>query len=224
MYNNDDFNRFGLFNDEFYKRVRKMFDFDGFMNFDNFDELFNRQIDMNDPNVEKKGYSVSYKFGTGMDKPEYKIEGDLTEEEVEQIKNNIENLNFNFGFNLKPSSIRNDTNQLDFKEVSKRMENETTADEDIQPKYTKKQNKPIEEPFHELYEEENETVIIVELPGIEKENINISIDPDNSKGLIVHAEGTYVDYEARINLNRNFKMENVKGKSKNGIFQITISK
>ena len=92
MYNNDDFNRFGLFNDEFYKRVRKMFDFDGFMNFDNFDELFNRQIDMNDPNVEKKGYSVSYKFGTGMDKPEYKIEGDLTEEEVAQIKNNIETL------------------------------------------------------------------------------------------------------------------------------------
>ena len=99
MYNNDDFNRFGLFNDEFYKRVRKMFDFDGFMNFDNFDELLNRQIDMNDRMLKRKDIRYIQVWEPEWINRNTRLKEIITrEEEVEQIKNNIENLNFNFGF------------------------------------------------------------------------------------------------------------------------------
>ena len=83
MFGNDDFDGFEGFDKAFMKKIQDLFNFNGFINSDSFNEMFPESDDKNNP---MKGYSISYRFGTGMDKPEFQIKGNLSEEETNKIK------------------------------------------------------------------------------------------------------------------------------------------
>ncbi len=239
MFENDGFDGFDEFNKEMMKKLNDMFNFNGFINFDNVNDLFN---DQEDPNNPMKGYSISYRFGTGMDKPEFDIKGNISEEEMKKIKEQLEKMNVNFGFHFMPGmSQQKDVNVIDFKEVNELLEKEEDPFEKVQKtkiksqnkprneneeKSTnaKKSNKPVEEPYTDVIETEDEIKIILELPGIEKKDIQIAVDKEDNRTIVIRAESNRVVYEKAVKLNREINLKMLKGKSNNGIFQITIPK
>lgn len=239
MFENDGFDGFDEFNKEIMKKLQDMFNFNGFINFDNFNDMFN---DSEDPNNPNKGYSISYRFGTGMDKPEFEIKGNLSEEEMNRIREQLEKMNINFGFNFIPAmSQPKDAKVIDFKEVNDLLEKEENPFDAAKKSGSESRNKadnkkaersmkinrsekPIEEPYTDVIETENEIKIILELPGVDKKDVQIALDKDDKRTLIIRAETNRVIYEKAVKLSKEINLKKLKGKSTNGIFQITISK
>ncbi len=161
---------------------------------------------------------------------------------MNKIKEQLEKMNINFGFNFMPVMNQSkDAKVIDFKEVNDLFEKEENPFEisrnsriDSQNKASnkkaektmnpKKSNKPIEEPFTDVIETENEIKIILELPGVDKNDIKISVDKDDNHTLVIQAETNRVIYEKTVKLSKEINLKKLKGKSNNGIFQITISK
>jgi len=222
----DDF--FENFRKAMKKRMDDFFNMDSFFNFDtDFDKEFEemeKSIEKtnekfkNDPNV--KHYSISYKYGTGMDKPEWKISGNLSEEEMNKLDDNIQKGNFNFGLNFTFPRMRAE-DVLDFKEIAEQPK----ADNHTIKKLEKpKEKKEKVEPYADLIENDNDYTIVLEMPGVSQKDVKIELDEKNSKQLTVQAETHRCIYKKIFKFKVPIKIDNMKISANNGIIQIVIYK
>ncbi len=77
------------------------------------------------------------------------------------------------------------------------------------------------EPLVEVYEEKDKVTIVAELPGVEKDDIDVRV---RDRKLIIKAEGKERKYYKEIELPEDVKPETAKAKYKNGVLEITIEK
>lgn len=75
------------------------------------------------------------------------------------------------------------------------------------------------EPLTDVTEDDNNIYITVELPGIEKENIDLQI---NEESVIVDVNIPERKYHKEVNLPDKVKIEEAKASYKNGILDITL--
>lgn len=223
----DDF--FENFRKAMKKRMDDFFNIDSFFNFNKefekeFEEMENdfeksKEKYKDDPNV--KHYSISYKYGTGMDKPEWKISGNLSEDEMNKLVENIQKGNFNFGLNFTfPRMKEHDV--LDFKEVAEQQPKHVS--ESIKKLEKPKEKKEKIEPYFDFIENENDYTIVLEMPGIHHKDLQLQLDKKNNKELTVKAETHRCIYKKTFKFKKPIKMDNIKTSSNNGIVQIVIYK
>ncbi len=209
------------------KRMDEFFNMDSFFNFDkDFDKEFeemeksmnkSKEKFKNDPNV--KHYSISYKYGTGMDKPEWKISGNLSDEEMNKLVENIQKGNFNFGLNFSFPRMRNE-DVLDFKEIAEPK----SEDEFIKKLEKPKEKKEKVEPYADFVQNENDYTIVLEMPGVSQKDVKVELDEKNHKELTVHAETHRCIYKKTFKFKTPIKVDNMKITANNGIIQIVIYK
>lgn len=75
------------------------------------------------------------------------------------------------------------------------------------------------DPMVDLFEEEEEIRIIIEIPGVEREDIQIKVE--DSLFLLKAARGDY-KYKKEIILSRPVQKESVSSKYKNGLLTVTL--
>lgn len=222
----DDF--FENFRKAMKKRMEDFFNMDSFFNFDrDFDKEFEEMEKSfekanekykNDPNV--KHYSISYRYGTGMDKPEWKISGNLSEEEMNKLVENIQKGNFNFGLNFTFPRMRNE-DVLDFKEIAEQPKSNM---ETIKKLEKPKEKKEKVEPYADFIENDNDYTIVLEMPGVSQNDVKIEVDEKNNKQLNVRAETHRCIYKKSFKFKTPIKIDNIKISANNGIIQIIIYK
>jgi len=201
----DDYNE----NDDFFEKIRKFFKFKTDM-FD-IDLLFLPESSLdpnqNPKNKNVKGFKVSYHFEPGMDEPEVKIEGDLDNKKLQDYLKNLNVSDFSPVGNL----VKSDKKRIiDVKNL--RLNS---------PEMSEASN--IIEPFTELNTFDDYIEIIMELPGIEKGHVILSINEDATK-LKVSAESGFRKYLKEIKLPFQSSLENYNLEVNNGIAIITIKK
>ncbi|MCL4435137.1 MAG: Hsp20/alpha crystallin family protein [Thaumarchaeota archaeon] len=76
------------------------------------------------------------------------------------------------------------------------------------------------EPLVDVLDEKDQVRIIAELPGVEKENINLHLE---DKSLVISVE-TPRKYYKKVELPTEVKAESIKANYKNGILEISIKK
>jgi HSP20 family protein len=95
----------------------------------------------------------------------------------------------------------------------------------------------LEEPLTDVYEVNNEVVIVVDLPGVEKENININATEDAveinaelkkvekvEKPSYIKQERKYERFYRKITLPVKVKPEYAKSRYENGVLEIRLPK
>lgn len=201
----DDYNE----NDDFFEKIRKFFKFKTDM-FD-IDLLFLPESSLdpnqNPKNKNVKGFKVSYHFEPGMDEPEVKIEGDLDNKKLQDYLKNLNVSDFSPVGNL----VKSDKTRII--DVKKLRLNSPEMSEDSN----------IIEPFTELNNFDGYIEIIMELPGIEKGHVILSINEDATK-LKVSAESDFRKYLKEIKLPFQSSLENYNLEVNNGIAIITLKK
>ena len=153
--------------DDLFDKMKKHFNFDS----DMFDMDFflmpeGSNFNPNDIKEEelKKGYKISYHFEKGMDKPEINIEGDLDNEKLNEYlkKFNINKLPHGHQYDQLPNSTSIDVGDLS-----------------LEPYEADPEEKPLVfEPFAETNDFDNFSEVIIEAPGIEREDVIITFSND----------------------------------------------
>lgn len=167
-------------------------------NFDNFRDQ--------DPNL--KAFKVSYHFESGMDKPEIKIEGDIDEKKMHEYLKKI-NMQQNPRFKLG----RKDQNQR--KEIDASIFSLVPCDEE--------EENCSYEPYSEIYYLEDDIEIILEVPGVEKGHVILSLSNDGRKLKII-AKNPNRNFEKEIKLPFKSSLEGHIMDINNGIASIIIKK
>ena len=148
-------------------------------------------------NPQSKSYSISYRFGTDMDKPEIKVNGDIDEESIRNMLSNFGPFSGMIGFKT-PAII-----------------------EPEKPK-TKKPTPGLdhEEPFTDILENDQGADVVLEMAGVVTEDIRIQHEDQK---IIITAATPYKKYRAEIKL--GFKpLPDPKILSNNGIITIEFRK
>lgn len=186
--------------DEFLKNS-----FENFFDFIDFpEEDASRNFEAGNESENKtKRYSISYKFGTGMDKPEIRVNGNLMD--IENFKELFENMP-QFGLN----SSENQKLALDARNLN------------ISDKETNSETQYIE-PFYEIFDDlnENSTGITLELPGVSIENIVISYYGDE---VVIIGESLDRIFRKELMLDFVADKDETEVWGKNGVFQIRFKK
>jgi len=226
-----------MVSDDFFENFRKamkkrMEDFFNMDSFFNFDKDFEKEFEEMEKDIEKsnekykddpnvKHYSISYRYGTGMDKPEWKISGNLSDEEMNKLVENIQKGNFNFGLNFTFPRFR-DQDVLDFKEVAEQQPK--SHSESIKKLEKPKGKKEKVEPYADFIENENDYTIVLEMPGVHHKDLNLELDEKTNQILTITAETHRCVYKKTFKFKRPIKMDSIKTSSNNGIVQIVIYK
>ena len=194
---------------DFFEEIKKFFKFKTDMFDIDFLFLPESSLDTNqNPKKENiKGFKVSYHFEPGMDKPEVKIEGDLDNNKLQDYLKNFNMSNFSPNGNLVKS---NKKSIIDVKNLRLNSP-EMTVDSNII------------EPFTELNNFDDYIEIIMELPGIEKGHIILSLNEDATI-LKVSAESDFRKYLKEIKIPFQSSLENYNLEVNNGIAIITLKK
>lgn len=82
-------------------------------------------------------------------------------------------------------------------------------------------SKEIIDPITHIFDEGDKIIIVVELPGIEEENVNLEIDGND---LSITAEGSEKHYYKKITLRHIPVLENISKNYHNSIYSIEIKK
>ncbi len=195
--------------DKFLDDIKKLFKFNS--KFFDADFFFIPESD-NDLDFNKKnarGFKVSYRYESGMDEPEIKIEGDIDEKKLREYlqKHNIEvDSRFNNIFNSKQIG------EIDASELS--LEPESGI-------YTTESR--VIEPYTEINDFDNSYEIIIEVPGINKDDINLSSNEFERK-ITFSARNDLKHYLKHIYLPFNISMENYNLEVNNGIATLKFRK
>ncbi|MFX0021866.1 MAG: hypothetical protein ACFE9S_06035 [Candidatus Hermodarchaeota archaeon] len=195
--------------DDIIDAIRKYFKIDS----DIFDVDFlfipesKNNINLEPKDNKAKGFKISYHFETGMNKPEFKIEGNIDDKKIRELLKNID--------------------LSKFPTLEKRFENKSIEEIDTD-QLSLDYNEPEEdltiiEPLTEINDYNGHSEIIFDIPGIKKEDVMITIREKGTK-LIFNAENTIRRYKKIISLpfktsNENFEME-----VKNGLAIINVKK
>jgi len=151
---------------------------------------------------KSKSYSISYKFGTGMDHPEIKVEGDATEEEVNRF---LQGVASNFG----STGISGDAMKL----LKPKFEGTEDESEPSNPDGAKT-------PFMDMQETKDGAILTLEMPGIGEKDVKVDF---KDYGLEVRAEGSHIKYRREITLEFKPKKD-AKITANNGIVTIELKR
>ncbi len=77
------------------------------------------------------------------------------------------------------------------------------------------------EPLIEMHEERDKVTIIAELPGVEKDDIDVRV---RDRKLVIRAEGKDRKYYKEIELPEDVKPETAKARYRNGVLEITVER
>ena len=149
-------------------------------------------------NDHSKSYSISYSFGTGMDKPNVKVGGNLPPEIKRALIKRIQESHNKFRNQSPPRSI------LQAKHPKKA---------EILPRESENEDSYEIEPIVDVFQEEDEVHVVMEMPGKTKEEIEISATPTE-----VSVNEYEIDLPARVNVDK------ATSRLKNGILEITLHK
>ena len=166
---------------------------------------------MKDPNLDPsksnmKGFRVSYHFEKGMDEPEIRIEGDIDEDKVMDYLNRMNAKNFSNFKRINKSVVKK---ELDFGKLSL----EPCDDEE----------ECSIEPYTEINEFEDCIQILLEVPGVEKGHIVLSLNQDGKK-LKIHAKNSMRSFEKGVKLPFKSSLNDHKLEVNNGIATIIFKK
>ncbi len=151
--------------EDIFDQFKKFFNFDSKL-FDMDFYIFPEMGKHLDPKKKhSKGYKVSYHFETGMDKPEIKIEGDIDEKELNKY---LKGINFRKDPRFK---ILKHPNRIELIDASKIALKPTEQEEESDNA----------EPITEINDFTDYTQIILEVPGIEKEDIKLNLNQEGNK-------------------------------------------
>jgi HSP20 family protein len=86
---------------------------------------------------------------------------------------------------------------------------------------------------YDVYEENGQVILSMEMPGVSKDNLNVKVDNDmlivHGKKSITHPEGEYLireirdsDYYHEFSIDETIDREKIEAAIKNGIVQITL--
>jgi len=197
--------------EDFIDRIKKYFKLDSDM-FD-VDFLFVPESEMNlkrNPNDDKvKGFKISYHFESGMDKPEIKIEGNL---EDKNIRDYLKNVDLSKAPKLHDLYNSQSKKEIDASKLS--LESSLKKEGDVGPY--------VLEPYVEICENERFCEILIEIPGMDKDNINIRIE-DKGRKLIFTAENEKRKYMKSVNLPFKSSETECEIEVNNGIAIIKVS-
>lgn len=166
---------------------------------------FDPNTTLRDENV--KGFKVTYHFEPGMDKPEIRIEGNFDEKKLQDYFKRLNISNFPQFRQLGQSGKKQ---AIDVGTLS------------LQPNI-KHEKSEVKEPYYEINFHEDFANIIMEVPGVEKGHILLSLSEDG-RNLKVSTEINFVDFEKKIRLPFESTMEDHVLEVNNGIVCITIRK
>ena len=79
----------------------------------------------------------------------------------------------------------------------------------------------IREPLVDIHEEEDHLLVLVELPGVDKEDVTLTLDGDR---LTLAAKRGKVNYSKEVQLPRKFSDEQMHWECKNGILQVQLKR
>ena len=171
--------------DDFIDKIKKYFKLDT----DRFDVdfLFIPESEVNShlkPEGKKiEGFKISYHFETGMEKPEIRIEGNIDEKKIQEY---LEGIDMSQHPHLKKLLRSNKFEEIDASELSLEA---NELDEDL----------PIIEPHTEINNTIDFTEIVLEIPGMNKEDVIINFSEGGNK-LIFNAENETRKYVKNIYL------------------------
>lgn len=195
--------------DDFIDEIKKHFN----LNTDIFDKDF-LFLPESDFNLEKKldnkkvkGFKISYHFETGMDKPEIKIEGNIDNKKIREFLKNTDLTKYpklKDMFNLKSNK------EIDASKLSLDYNEE---DKDVY----------FLEPCTEIYDNKDFTEIVLEIPGMDKDDVNISFSDDGTK-LTFNAENKNRKYIKSLQLPFKSSNEYYELEVNNGIAILKVSK
>ncbi|MHA1819702.1 MAG: Hsp20/alpha crystallin family protein [Promethearchaeota archaeon] len=219
------------------------FDLNDVMDFDLGDPI-------NQDNFKTHGTSISYKWMTGMDKPEIRINGkpispedlnkfgDLFNADVPNIKDMLKNLGMNnFGFPMFGPDHNGQIGrpiEVDLKEIAENMENQeeininkqapTRANLSSHGSPIKEPASEYEEPYGELTLNEKDIAeITIELPGVDQDRIIINY---LDKKVVIYGDPEFGNRTFKKSFNLKFSPDKSKTKieGRNGIYTIRFKK
>jgi HSP20 family molecular chaperone IbpA len=159
-----------------------------------------------DPRKKKlKRYKISYHFEKGMDKPEIKIEGDINEKELKRYLKGFE-----FGKDPRFKMVKhpNRNELIDATEIS------------LEPDDQKEESYTIE-PFTEIHDCATYSQIIIEVPGIQKEDIKLEVNDSGNK-IKISAHNQTRKYFKEVDLPFKTTQNNIEIDVNNGIATLKV--
>jgi len=198
----DDYNDFLERIKKFLKIDNGVFDVDFlFLPESNFDPNLNLQ------NKKVEGFKVTYHFESGMEKPEIKIEGDFDEKKLQEYFKKLNLSSYPQFRTLRKSGKRQgmDVGTLSLKPDFERED------------FLKK------EPYYELNIYDDYAEIVIELPGIEKGHIVLSLSEDGRK-LKILTKSNFQNFEKELHLSFESTLKDHVVEVNNGIVSIIMRK
>ena len=159
-----------------------------------------------------EGFKVSYHFETGMDKPEIKIEGDFDERKLHEYLKQF-NLDKNIPIKNDFPPVQEDVLDAGMLSLDNIHDEKYLFEEE--PSY-------ILEPETEINDFDYFTEIILEIPGIEEEDIFVSFNEDGSKITII-AQNEKRKYQKDISLPFKASENNYTLKVNNGLAILRVN-
>jgi len=207
---NDDYDDYEDFYADILEKFKKYFKINPDLSDVDFlfipEPIKNFDMDSQDPNI--KGFKVSYHFEPGMDKPEIRIEGDIDQKKMLEYLKGIK-MQQNPRFKL----MRKDQNQG--KEIDASMFSLAPCNEE-------EENCSLE-PYSEILYLEDGVEIILEVPGVEKGHLILSLSNDGRK-LKINAKNQIRNIEKEIKLPFKSSLDGHIMNINNGIASIIIKK
>ena len=195
--------------DDMFNRIKKFFNIDADM-FD-FDMFFIPEMNEShilDPESENpEAFKVSYHFESGMEEPDVKIETNFNREEIEEYMKKLKASN-----DVRIQEVNKPIGNMEIDAYNLSLENQqidTISD--------------IIEPYTEITDFDTFTEVLIEIPGVKKENISFSF---NEEGTILtfFAEKDHQDYLKDIYLSFKSSRSDTKLEINNGLVIIKVSR
>ena len=197
--------------DDFIDKIKKHFKLDSDM-FE-IDFLFLPESEIKreriPDNKNVKGFKISYHFESGMEKPEIKIEGNVDSKKVWEY---LKDADLSKLPNVKELYESQSTKEIDANTLSLESYEELKEDDKLL----------ILKPYTEVCNNEGFTEILVEIPGIDHEDVEISFKNEGNK-LVFRAGNEDRKYMTTMALPFQSSVENCRLEVNNGVAIIYVS-
>ncbi|MHA1339552.1 MAG: Hsp20/alpha crystallin family protein [Promethearchaeota archaeon] len=187
--------------DRFNKRIRRFFEdwIDFSSEFEDIFEDLDENFEIRIPKGKtSKNYSISYRWQTGMDKPEIIVKGDATEDDIQRF---LKGIQAKFGRHALSS------NDFDVKMLEPGEGEELESNEEY--RY----------PDGEIQSGNSNAIVTLEMPGVGKDDVKIDID---GKKVTIIGEKGDIKYKRKFTL--KFEPSEHEITANNGIIEITFKK